>query len=96
VCAEPLDDAVTHHTDLADEVETTRGRVVLAREGHADLVLLSADDLASMEETIFWQRGETERAAEGEPPGDGGHGPGLNEDEARAKYGHLLRHRDRA
>lgn len=94
--AEPLDDAVTHLADLADEVETTHGRVVLTREGHPDLVLLSADDLASMEETIFWQRDESERAAEGEPPGDGEQGPGLDEGEVRAKYGHLLRHRDSA
>ena len=59
---------MTHLADLADEVETTHGRVVLTREGHPDLVLLGANDLASMEETIFWQRDESERAAEGSRP----------------------------
>lgn len=87
---------MTHLADLADEVETTHGRVVLTREGRPDLVLLSADDLASLEETILWQRDETERAADGEPPGEGEQGPGLNEAEVRAKYAHLLHHRDSA
>jgi prevent-host-death family protein len=79
VRVEPWDDAVTHLSDLADEVETTHGRVVLTREGRPDLVLLSADDLASMEETIFWQRDESERVADGELPGEGEQPPGLNE-----------------
>jgi antitoxin YefM len=90
VRAEPFDDAVSHLADLADEVEATHGRVKLTREGHADLVLLSADDLASLEETVLWQRDEAERAAGGEPPGDGEDGSGLTESEMRAKYAHLL------
>ena len=87
---------MTHLADLADEVETTHGRVVLTREGHPDLVLLGANDLASMEETIFWQRDESERAGEGKPPGDGEQGPGLIGGDVRAKYEHLRRHRDSA
>jgi antitoxin YefM len=90
VRAEPFDDAVSHLADLADEVEATHGRVKLTREGHSDLVLLSADDLASLEETVLWQRDEAERAAAGEPPGDGEEGPGLSEAEVRARFGHLL------
>jgi antitoxin YefM len=90
VRAEPFDDAVSHLAELADEVESTQSRVRLTREGHADLVLLSADDLASLEETVFWQRDEAERAAAGEPPGDGEDGPGLNEVEVREKFAHLL------
>jgi antitoxin YefM len=90
VRAEPFDDAVSHLAERADEVEATHGRVTLTREGHADLVLLSADDLASLEETIFWQRDEADRAAAGEPPGHGEDGPGLTESEARAQFGHLL------
>jgi prevent-host-death family protein len=93
---EPLSDAAGHLDQLADEVETKRARVVLTRPGHADVVLLSADELESLEETLFWMRDEEERAAEGEAPGDGEQGPGLNEDQVRAKYGHLLNHRDTA
>jgi antitoxin YefM len=91
-----LDDAVMHLAELADEVEVTHGRVVLTRDGHPDLVLVSADELASLEQTIFWQRDEADRAAEGEPAGDGEQGPGLSEGEVRAKYRHLLRRRDSA
>lgn len=90
VRTEPFDDAVLHLADLADEVETTQGRVKLTRQGHADLVLLSADDLASLEETIFWHRDEAARAADGEPPGDGEEGPGLTESEVREQFAHLL------
>jgi antitoxin YefM len=90
VRAEPFDHAVSHLADLADEVEATHGRVVLTREGRPDLVLLSADDLASLEETVAWQRDESERAAEGEPPGDGEQGAGLDEAQVRARFGHLL------
>ena len=94
--SEPLDDAVTHLADLADEVEATHGRVVLTREGRPDLVLLPADELATLEETVFWQRDEAERAAAGELPHDGEDGPGLDEAAVRAKYAHLLDHRHSA
>lgn len=96
VRAEPFDDAVSHLAELADEVEATHSRVKLTREGHADLVLLSADDLASLEETVLWQRDEAERAADGEPPGDGEDGPGLTEAEVREQFAHLLDRNPRA
>jgi prevent-host-death family protein len=96
VRSEPWDDAVKHLADLADEVDSTHERVVLTREGRPDLVLLSADDLASLEETVFWQGVEADRAADGEPPGDGDASPGLSEADTRAKYAHLLHHRGSA
>ena len=96
VRSEPWDDAVKHLTELADEVDTTHGRVVLTRAGRPDLVLLSADDLASLEETVFWQREEADREAEEEPPGFGEESPGLSESEVRTKFSHLLGHRDSA
>jgi len=52
VRAEPLTDAADHLAELADEVETRHTRVVLTRPGHADVVLLSADELTSLEETV--------------------------------------------
>jgi prevent-host-death family protein len=96
VRSEPWDDAVKHLADLADQVDATHERVVLTRDGRPDLVLLSADDLASLEETVFWQRDETDRAVDGEPPGDGEAPPGLIEADTRVKYAHLLHHRDSA
>jgi prevent-host-death family protein len=71
---EPLSEAAGHLDQLADEVEKRRARIVLTRPGHADVVLLSVDELESLEETLFWMRDEEERAAEGEAPGDGEQG----------------------
>jgi hypothetical protein len=59
-------------------------------------VLLPPEELASLEETVFWLRDEADRTADGEASGEGEQGPGLSEDEVRARYGHLLPHRDTA
>lgn len=94
--SESSDDAVRHLADLADEVEATHSRVLLTRQGRPDLVLLPAEELASLEETVFWQRDEAEQTAVGELPGDGEEGPGINEATVRAKYAHLLDRRHSA
>jgi antitoxin YefM len=52
VRSEPLDDAASHLAELAEEVESTHGRLRLTRSGREALVLLTEDELASMEETI--------------------------------------------
>ncbi|SBW22710.1 type II toxin-antitoxin system Phd/YefM family antitoxin [Protofrankia symbiont of Coriaria ruscifolia] len=39
-------------SELVDEVERTRGRVEITCHGHAVAVLISADDLAVLEETL--------------------------------------------
>ncbi len=78
---------------VADEVEAGRGPVALVRPGHRPVVLVSADDweeLASVESTAWWHRDAVERAAAGEPAGDGEEGPGLDEAEFRRRFGHLL------
>lgn len=77
-------------TALAEDVESTHGRVRLVRAGRADLVLLTADDLASLEETLVWHQDGLERAAAGESLADGEAGPGLSEAEVRARYSSLL------
>jgi prevent-host-death family protein len=90
---EPLDEAARHLAELADEVE--RGeRVLLTREGHEDLVLVPADELTSIAETLLWQHDQAERAADGEPAGDGEQEPGVGEAAVREKYAHLLGPRD--
>ena len=50
--SEPLEDAAAHLSELAEEVESTHGRLRLTRSGRAALVLLTEDGVASMEETI--------------------------------------------
>jgi antitoxin YefM len=52
VRSEPLNDAASHLSELAEEVESTRGRLRLTRSGRASLVLLTEDEFASMQETI--------------------------------------------
>ena len=55
VCAvrsEPLDDAASHLAELAEEVVKNRGHLRLTRSGRANLVLLTEDEFASMQETI--------------------------------------------
>jgi prevent-host-death family protein len=52
VRSERLDEAAAHLAELADEVESTHGRLRLTRSGRSAVVLLTEDELASMEETI--------------------------------------------
>lgn len=93
VRSEPLDTAAAHLAELADEVEASGGQVRLTREGHPDLLLISADHLESLQETMFWYEDALERAAHGELPGEGEEGPGLDEAQLRDLYQDLLRRR---
>lgn len=86
----PLAVAAARLAELADEVISTREPVMLTRPEQDSLVLISAARLESLEETMFWLRDGLERAALGEPFGDGEEGPGLTEGEARTMFAHLL------
>ena len=48
----PLADARNRLSELVAEVETTHARVVVTKHGHPAAVLISPDDLASLEETL--------------------------------------------
>jgi prevent-host-death family protein len=48
----PLADARNRLSELVTDVETTHARVIVTRHGHAAAVLISPDDLASLEETL--------------------------------------------
>jgi prevent-host-death family protein len=80
----------------ADEVEAGRGPVAITRPGHKPVVLVSAeewqrlDELESAESTAWWRRDAAERAANGEEPGAGEEGPGLDEAAFRRRFAHLL------
>ncbi|WP_250292191.1 type II toxin-antitoxin system prevent-host-death family antitoxin [Frankia sp. CiP1_Cm_nod1] len=94
--SEPLETAGNHLDQLADEAERT-GPIALSRPGRNSVVVVSLEDwqrledLASEEETAWWRRDTAERATRGELPGEGEEGPGLDEDEIRHRYAHLLR-----
>lgn len=80
----------------ANEVEAGRGPVAVPRPGHKPVVLVSAEEwerleeLDSAESTAWWRRDAAERGAQGEEPGAGEEGPGLDEAEFRRRFAHLL------
>jgi antitoxin YefM len=50
--AVPFTDARNRLSELIDTVASTHERIEITRHGHAAAVLISADDLAALEETL--------------------------------------------
>lgn len=50
--AYPLSDAKAHLSELADRVENEHERILVTRNGRPSFVLVSPDDLDSLEETL--------------------------------------------
>lgn len=48
----PFSDAKAHLSSLADRVEATHERILVTRNGRPAFVLVSPDDLESLEETL--------------------------------------------
>lgn len=63
----PLADAKNRLSEYVSSVERTHDRVTITRHGHPAAVLVSADDLAALEETvnILATRGAADAIAEG-------------------------------
>lgn len=93
--SEPLDDA-DPIGPLADQVEAGEGPLALVRPGHKPVVLVSVEqwsrllDLESEAETAWWRRDAHERAEQGDPIEEGEGEPGIDEDEFRRRFAHLL------
>lgn len=51
----PLTEAKTKLNELVEQAVATHERVTIARRGRPAVVLISVDDLESMEETLHWQ-----------------------------------------
>ncbi len=51
----PLTEAKAKLNELVESAVTTHERVTITRHGKPAAVLISVDDLESLEETIFWQ-----------------------------------------
>lgn len=51
----PLTEAKTRLNELIDSAITTHERVTITRHGKPAAVLLSVEDLESLEETLYWQ-----------------------------------------
>ncbi len=63
----PLTEAKAKLNELVDDAVTTHERVTITRRGKPSVVLISVEDLESLEETLYWQAqpGVHEDLAEG-------------------------------
>ena len=50
----PLSEAKDKLSGLVDEAESTHEIITITRHGHSAAVLMSADDLESLHETLHW------------------------------------------
>ena len=85
----PLSEAKNKLSALIDEADRTHEIVQITRHGRPAAVLMAADDLESLRETLFWlqQPGVPEDLAEGERENEASHT--LSGDQLRARYGLL-------
>jgi antitoxin YefM len=51
----PLTEAKAKLNELIEDAVSTQERVTITRHGRPAVVLISVDDLESLEETLFWQ-----------------------------------------
>lgn len=87
MAAVPLGEARDRLSEYVAEVERTHERVTITRHGRPAAVLISADDLAAMEETleILGTPGVTEAIQEGQA--DAAAGRFADNDEVKSRYG---------
>ncbi len=83
----PLSQAKDQLSALVDEAASTHEIVQITKHGRPAAVLMSADDLESLHETLYWlhQPGLREDLAEGEREYHAGETVGG--DQLRARYG---------
>ncbi len=86
VTAVPLGEARNHLSEYVAQVERTHERITITRHGHPAAVLISADDLASIEETLAVLRtpGALEAISQGRA--DAAAGRFADSDEIKALY----------
>jgi prevent-host-death family protein len=85
--AVPLGEARDRLSEFVAEVERTHERVTITRHGHPAAVLISVDDLASIEETleILGTPGALQAIREGQS--DAAAGRFADNDEVKARFG---------
>jgi antitoxin YefM len=83
----PISKVKDQLSELVVAAQLTHEEVIITRHGSPAAVLISADELESLRETLFWlsQPGIHEDLAEAEA--DYAAGRSLGEDEVRARYG---------
>jgi antitoxin YefM len=85
--AVPLGEARDRLSEYVSEVERTHNRITITRHGHPAAVLISAEDLASIEETleILGTPGALDAIREGQA--DAAAGRLVDIDEIKARFG---------
>jgi prevent-host-death family protein len=85
--AVPVGEARNRLSEFVADVERTHERVTITRHGRAAAVLISADDLAALEETleILGTPGAVEAVREGRA--DAAAGRFVDNDELKARHG---------
>lgn len=85
--AVPLGEVRDRLSEYVADVGRTHERITITRHGHAAAVLISADDLASIEETleILGTVGATQAIREGQA--DAAAGRFVDNEEIKARYG---------
>ncbi len=75
--------------DIWDEVEDTQEPIIVTRQGHQDLAILPADELASLQETAHLLRSprNARRLIEALARAVDGHGEATTPDALRAQLG---------
>ena len=83
----PLSEAKDKLSGLVDDVDTTHEIVTITRHGRPAAVLMSADDLESLHETLYWLSQPGIRESIAEARRDLADGNTLSSDDLRAQLG---------
>jgi prevent-host-death family protein len=83
----PLAEAKDKLSGLVDEAETTHEIITITRHGRAAAVLMSADDLESLHETLYWLSRPGIRESIAQAEREYAAGETISGDELRAEFG---------
>lgn len=83
----PLTEAKAKLNELIDSAVNTHERVTITRHGRPAAVLISVEDLESIEETLYWQAQPGARDAAGQAQDERGRDELWDEASVRRRYG---------
>lgn len=83
----PLGEAKDKLSGLVDEAEHTHEIITITRHGRPAAVLMSADDLESLHETLFWLSEPRIRGSVAAADREAAEGLTTTDDDLRAEFG---------
>lgn len=83
----PLGEAKDKLSALVDDAESTHDIITITKHGRPAAVLMSADDLESLQETVFWLSRPGIRADIAEAERDYAEGSSVSGDDFRNEFG---------